>query len=280
MRYYGFPYSSFSQFENSGFLSHFVVSLERLFEKLYYLGPLREKARRAYPWQDKMPSSVGVSGERAIEALLASDQRSHQEGIARELKSNGYAKKLYPVSQVVRLWLQELEIVESFDVQQIASDWNHYRVMIKRDLDSAEVLLPDVGFGVSQVLPVLVLLAFVPKGSVVILEQPELHLHPSVQSGLADIILETARVRRAQVILESHSEHLLTRIQRRVAEESYPKDDVALYFCAQREGRSTIEPLGLDEFGRISNWPQNFFGDLIGEAGAMVEAGVRRSRRR
>lgn len=151
--------------------------------------------------------------------------------------------------------------------------------MIKQSIDSVQVLLPDVGFGVSQVLPVLVLLAYVPKGSVVILEQPELYLHPSVQSGLADIILETARVRRAQIIVESHSEHLLMRIQRRIAEEEYAKDNVALYFCSNTDGHSRMERLQLDKYGRITNWPREFFGDRMAETGTMVDAGIRRSRR-
>ncbi|MCY4369302.1 MAG: DUF3696 domain-containing protein [bacterium] len=278
-KYYGFPDESFKRFQNADFLSLFELSLQQQFDGVYYLGPLRRRPDREYRWQGSVPSGVGVSGERTIEALLASETRPKKEWIARKLRKNGYPVKRERVQQVVREWLQELELVETFDVERIAPDVDLYKVMIQRTPDSAMVLLPDVGFGVSQVLPVLGLLASVPEGSVVILEQPELHLHPSVQSGLADIILETTRVRRAQVIVESHSEHLLTRIQRRIAEEKHSKESVALYFCAQDEGRSRIEPLGLDEFGRISNWPRDFFGDLMGEAGAIVEAGVRRSQR-
>ena len=277
VKYYGFPDASFSQFDNSGFLSHFVVSLERLFDSLYYLGPLRQKAKREYRWQGSEPSSVGASGDRAIEAFLASVNRPR---IHRRLWSDGKRGYRYPIRQVVRDWIKELELAEDFDVKQIASDIDLYRVLIKRVPESADVLLPDVGFGVSQVLPVLVLLAYVPKGSVVILEQPELHLHPSVQSGLADIILETARVRRAQVIVESHSEHLLTRLQRRIAEEEYPNEGLALYFCSNTKGVSRVKPLEVDSFGRISNWPRDFFGDLMGEASAMVKAGAARAQGR
>ena len=273
---YGFPDASFSQFDNSGFLSHFVVSLEQLFDRLYYLGPLREKARRSYSWQGSEPSSVGVSGERAIEAFLASESRP---SIHRKLWKDNRRGYRHPIRTVVKEWIKELKLADDFDVKRIASGFDLYRVMIKLSPESTEVLLPDVGFGVSQVLPVLVLLAYVPKGSVVILEQPELHLHPSVQSGLADIILETARVRRAQIIVESHSEHLLMRIQRRIVEERYKKDDAALYFCSHMAGGSRIERLELDSYGRIANWPREFFGDRMAEAGAMVDAGIRRSRR-
>ena len=158
-------------------------------------------------------------------------------------KSSGHAKKLFLVEDVVSQWLREMKLVRSFYVERIAEDAYIYRVRIKRSSDSAEVLLPDVGFGASQVLPVLVLLACVPKTSVVILEQPELHLHPAVQAAPADAILETARVGRAQVIVESHSEYLLSRLQRRVAEGTVSKEDTALYFCDHDDRRSSIERL-------------------------------------
>ena len=277
IRYYGFPDKFFARFQNADFLSYFPESLERLFDRLYYLGPVRQRPQRLYEWQGSVPSGVGISGGRAIEALLASHQLPK---IARHPDRRGRVVRNYPIRSVVRHWLRELQLAESFDLEPMVPDVGRYRVMIKPASDAAEVLLPDIGFGISQVLPVLVLLACVPEGSIVILEQPELHLHPSVQSGLADIILETARVRRAQVIVESHSEHLLMRIQRRIAEEKYAKDDVAMYFCSHTGGRSRIERLELDEYGRIANWPRGFFGDLMGEAGAMVDAGVRRSQRR
>ena len=277
VRYYGFPDTVFARFQNSDFLSYFPEALEYLLDGLYYLGPLRQRPQRLYEWQGSVPSGVGISGRRAIEALLASQ---HLPKIARRPDRKGRVVRNYTIRSVVQHWLRELQLAESFNIEPMVPDVGRYRVMIKPASHAAEVLLPDVGFGISQVLPVLVLLACVPEDSIVVLEQPELHLHPSVQSGLADIILETARVRRAQIIVESHSEHLLMRIQRRIAEEEYAKDNVALYFCSNTDGRSRIERLQLDKYGRIANWPREFFGDRMAETGAMVDAGIRRSRRR
>ena len=107
-----------------------------------------------------------------------------------------------------------------------------YRAEVKTTRSSPWTLLTDVGFGVSQVLPALVLLYYVPEGSTVLMEQPEIHLHPSVQSGLADVMLNVAEVRNVQIIVESHSEHLMRRLQRRVAEEEASSDDVKLYFVS------------------------------------------------
>ena len=137
-------------------------------------------------------------------------------------------------------------------------------------------MLTDVGFGASQVLPALVLLYYVPEGSIVLLEHPEIHLHPSAQSGLADVILAAAGDRKVQVIVESHSEHLLRRLQLRVAEGLAAPEDVKLYFTSMTEGAATLSDLELNEWGEIRNWPDNFFGDELGEISAIRIAGLER----
>ena len=146
--------------------------------------------------------------------------------------------------------------------------------------ESAEVLITDVGFGISQVLPAIVLLHYVPSGATVILEQPEIHLHPSVQANFADVILHAAKYRGVQVVLESHSEHLLRRLQRRIAEEEIAADDARLYFCRLEKGNSKLESLVLNEFGHIENWPDKFFGDEFGEIAAIQDAALKRQARK
>jgi predicted ATPase len=140
-----------------------------------------------------------------------------------------------------------------------------------------EVLITDVGFGVSQILPVIVLCFYAPEGSTIVLEQPEIHLHPSVQAGLADVLIDATRRRNVQLVIESHSEHFLRRLQRRVAEESLTADEVALYFCTNEHSGSKIDALPVDLFGNITNWPHDFFGDLMGELVSTQRA--QRSRR-
>jgi predicted ATPase len=147
---------------------------------------------------------------------------------------------------------------------------------VQRDAQSSEALLTDVGFGVSQVLPALVLLYYVPEGSTVLMEQPEIHLHPSVQSGLADAILTVAKSRKLQVIVESHSEHMLRRFQRRVAENTFPAEGLKLYFCDSVGGQSKLVDLDIDLFGEIRNWPKDFFGDEMHEIAETRKAILRR----
>ena len=136
--------------------------------------------------------------------------------------------------------------------------------------------MTDVGFGVSQVLPVLALLYYVPEGSTVLMEQPEIHLHPAVQSALADVMLNVSEVRNVQIVVESHSEHLMRRLQRRVAEEYASSEDVRLYFVSSNRGKAQLSDLCLNKWGEIENWPENFFGDEMGEIAAITEAALRR----
>lgn len=180
------------------------------------------------------------------------------------------------LNEHVAWWLRELGLVHSFDVERVAKDSSIYRVKVKKSAQSAEALITDIGFGVSQILPALVLCYYVPEGSTIILEQPEIHLHPSVQAGLADVFIDAIKRRRVQIIFESHSEHLLRRLQRRIAEGALENRDTALYFCEMCESRSILTPLQLDMFGAISNWPRDFFGDEFTEIAEMSKAALRR----
>jgi predicted ATPase len=141
-----------------------------------------------------------------------------------------------------------------------------------------------VGFGISQVLPVMVQCFYVPPNSTILFEQPEIHLHPSVQSHLADLLIEAIHAREdgeprnAQLIVESHSEHLIRRVQRRIAEEELRPEEVAIYFVSQKKGVSKIEALQIDEYGNISNWPENFFGDDFEDVTAMTLKAIERKK--
>jgi len=140
---------------------------------------------------------------------------------------------------------------------------NRYELVIHRD--GVACNLRDVGIGVSQVLPVLVVAYFAPKGSTIILEEPEIHLHPLAQSVLAEMFVEISQQRGVQFVVETHSEHLFRRMQTLVAKQTVSTDEVALYFV-ERTGKSAqLRTLQIDEFGRVSNWPEGFFGDALGE---------------
>jgi len=268
---YGFPEQAIGYYPNTEFLPDFPLEFENLFDRMAYLGPLREYPKRTYLWTGERPSDVGIRGEGTIAALLAARPEKSKD---RETAVKGSPYR--SIEERILEWLKKMHLIHSFSLQTIAPDRKEYEFRFKRNEKSSEVLITDVGFGVSQLLPVLVLCYYVPENSIIILEQPEIHLHPSVQADLADVLIEVAKERNIQIIVESHSEHLLRRIQRRIAEEEIQQDDVALYFCRMEDGESKIEELEVDEFGNISNWPQNFFGDEMGDLVAMTEAAMKR----
>jgi len=257
---YAFPDAVRAKYQNADFLSDFEVQFQELFARVHYLGPLREYPRRHYVWDGSPPRDMGKRGEWTIRALLASSGADGNPA----------------VEETVSNKLKEVGLIHSFEIRQSADIGNHYAVWVRRQPNSPEVLLPDIGFGVSQILPVLTLCYYAPKGSILILEQPEIHLHPSVQAALADVFVDAIKHRGVQIILESHSEHLLRRLQRRVAEEKLSEEEVTLYFCEMRDGQSELSHLELDAYGNIRNWPEDFFGDQFGEVAAMSEAGLRR----
>ena len=272
MKAYQFPDQARTYFQNAGFLADLEFTLEEKLDNLFYLGPLRDDPRRDYTWTRSTPDDVGERGEDAIAAIIAAQER----GETRNLKTKA---KRRPFSQMVAYWLREMGLIHSFEVVEIAPGSNRWQAKVRTHKNSSEVLLTDVGFGVSQVLPVITLLYYVPEGSTVVLEQPEIHLHPLAQAGLADVIVNVAMHRRVQVIVESHSEHLLLRLQRRIAEGVISSADVKLYFCDASKGFSVAEPLQLDLLGNIENWPDKFMGDAFTETAKAELARIKRSAR-
>ena len=269
---YGFSNRVRANYLNAGFLSNLEFALEGRLENVYYLGPLRAPPQRTYMWTGSQPYDMGRAGEYAIGAILKARERGQKISLGR-------GRRRATLEEYVAHWLKELGLIHDFRVERIAEDNLLYQVKVRKSPAAAETLITDVGFGVSQILPALVLCFYAPEGSTVILEQPEIHLHPHAQAGLADALIDAYHKRGVQIIVESHSEHLLRRIQRRISEESISQDDVGMYFCSQDgDGASQIDRLELDEFGNISNWPENFFGDQFGEIAAMSEAAMKRRR--
>jgi predicted ATPase len=269
---YGFPNEVNARFQNAGFLSDLQLEFERLFTGTKYLGPLRDYPKRQYAWSGAEPVDMGLRGERVVEAILA----ARESGL---LISRGKRRPPESLEQRVAAWLKELRLIDAFHVEPIAKEGgNIYRVRVRQNPNSPEVLITDVGFGVSQILPAIVLSYYAPKGSIIILEQPEIHLHPAVQAGLADVMIDAVKTRNIQIIFESHSEHLLKRLQRRIAEQKLSPDTMALYFCESENGGSRLTPLDVDLFGNILNWPKEFFGDQFGEMAAMTKAAMERKK--
>ena len=259
LKFYGFP-DHVNHYSPGLDLSVFMDAFENQLRQVYYLGPLREHPRVDYDVSREEHSDVGSQGEKSVSALLAAERKGT------------------PVTEQVSEGLRVLGLADNLSLRTVTEREQVYEVRIRQSHDSKDVRITDVGFGVSQVFPVLTLCNCAPSGSTLILEHPEMHLHPKAQAGLADVFIDAITTRNIQIILESHSEHLLHRLQRRIAEEKIDSDSCALYFIENPDGRSTIRELELTPFGDITNWPQNFFGDDLGDLVAMTKASIRRQK--
>ncbi len=266
---YGFPPVATQHYPDLNDLS---LAVDELAHNIYFLGPLRIPSQREYVWSGSAPGEVGRSGESAIQAILANI-------VEREALKKAQREKVENLVNCVQQWLQQMNLAKTFTVDKIKGT-RQYKAMIQPPKYEYKANVADVGIGVSQVLPVIVLAYFAPEGSTIIFEQPELHLHPSAQSKLADFLYQVSRERNIQFIVETHSEYLLTRLQRRIAERNQeigPKD-IKLYFCKRENEQSMIEELQLDDSGRITNWPKNFFGDALADKEAIMKAYIQRQK--
>ncbi len=264
---YGIPAEVANQYSDF-FPLNFNLQFEALMSRIFYLGPLRRYPERVYAWTGTAPRDIGLRGENTVEALIASERRIPDRKKSRPLN----------LLDQVAYWLNKLDLVSEFSIAPIDTDQRYYKTRVRTEPNSTENTLLDVGFGVSQVLPVIALLFFVPKGSIVLIEQPELHLHPNAQANLADLFLAATTERNLQLIVESHSEHLVRRIQRRIAEREEYLNLLRMYFCEKGERGSRISQVEIDLFGQIRNWPKRFFGDIAGELLEMTRAGLDRKK--
>lgn len=245
--------------------------LTRAAKHVYYLGPIRDLHLASPPLQD--PRALGPKGEQAIEVL------------ANEAATQGQfpmppGSSLTPgasFNDVLALWLQHFNFAKRVEPEDQGRDRPRINVVIDDDGNSVDVR--SVGQGLSQVLPVLMqCLLAAPNDSIVLIEQPELHLHPRLESQLADFFLSCVNTGR-QIVIETHSEHLVNQLRFQIAHdrENTVHEQVQILFAEQVNGETQFRPAGLDAYGGLADddlWPQDFL-DLDTQASErIVDAAV------
>lgn len=237
-----------------------VGFVERLWLDLSsaWLNPLAEVSLRSIihvpglrgnPERSYQTTAVGPMFPGTFETYVASVIHHWQEDESQELEelwSN--------LEQLGLTWKVQSRQVDAAQVELKVGRLPRARRGGARDL----VNIADVGFGVSQTLPVLVALLAARPGQLVYLEQPEIHLHPKAQVALAEILARAA-ARGVRVVAETHSSLLLLAVQSLVAERKFASDKVILHwFERDEEGITRISPAELDEQGAYGDWPEDF----------------------
>lgn len=233
-----------------------IPSLESIFKltnreihhqlsRLIFLGPLRREPERYYFFSGNVPSSVGKKGDRTAETLFYSDDI--KTAVNEKLNNLGidYRINVLPISS---------EIKDIFSVRLTDQTLN------------TDVSISDVGFGISQILPIIVQ-SYFSTDNIICIEQPEIHIHPRLQTELAQLFYERITENpKLQFIIETHSEHIILRFQRLIRKKLLKPSEISiLYFTKEDEGIICKE-LRMNEKGDfVDAWPEGFFEEAFRE---------------
>jgi predicted ATPase len=249
-------------------------------DNLKYLGPLRDEPKPQYPLvANADPFDVGLKGEHTAAVL-----HLHRDKPVNYLPSENFrnAKVLVqPARRSLKFavldWLRYLGVAEDVDTQDKGKFGHEMKVRLSTGDQPHD--LTHVGVGVSQVLPIVVSCLLANRDTTLIFEQPELHLHPRVQTLLADFFISMAQLGK-QCVLETHSEYLINRLRFRAA--AADKDAISsiskLFFVEKRDGASAFREVHINQYGAILDWPDGFFDQSQSEAEEILRAATIKKR--
>lgn len=243
-----------------------------------YLGPLRDEPKSLYPLSPAAdPSDVGLKGEHAAAVL-----ELYKNRLVRYIPTSAFSDAEFNAQPTTRSletavidWLRYLGVAEDVKSKDRGKFGHELTVQIAGTKRSHD--LTHVGVGVSQVLPILIASLLSEPDTTLVFEQPELHLHPKVQTLLADFFLSITRLGK-QCVLETHSEYLINRIRFRVAAAAEPNpwvEAVKMYFVElPPEGSTFFQEVKINEYGAVIDWPKGFFDQSQQEAEAILRAAL------
>jgi len=205
--------------------------IETQLRKTLYLGPFRRPPARRYPFRGSLPSEVGAQGEEAI-ALLAHES---------------VQPKKQPNTKRVANWLKVLGLAKAVGVSRLgASDLFDVSITLE---DDAMLPIADLGYGLSQILPVLAQCSFAPQGSTLLFEQPELHLHPGAARKLAQVFVDAVTENQVKIVAETHSQDLLIAMISELKAKRLALADIVAYEVNRVGGKSTYREITFTQNG-------------------------------
>lgn len=249
--------------------------------RIKYLGPLREEPKSLYPLETgNTPMELGLKGENTA-AVYENNKKRIIEYVDPSYFENGAMgdPKILSgrLSEAVAKWLVYLGVATRVTTDDRGKMGHELKIM--NELGDIRQDLTHVGVGVSQVLPILVMAFLAGKGDVIILEQPELHLHPKVQTRLADFFVSMTQLGK-QCLIETHSEYFINRLRYRVAvaDNDSVANNTMIYFVEKdrSEGVSKYREVTINRYGVIEDWPEGFFDEGERIAAEILRAGMQK----
>jgi predicted ATPase len=237
------------KFKLMAFLVERESDLQNVFKNIFHIGPLRQEPERVYTASGAFPSEVGKSGEWVVEKLVSI--KNSQEN--------------------VKKWFKDFEIASDFKVAELKKGSKRYELIIKEFYTGEWVNLVDVGFGASQILPIIVE-GFISKDSLILIEQPEIHLHPKAQATMGDLLIDISSKQNNKIIIETHSDLVISRICTRIASGNFDSNNVAIYYLNPTKNGTEIIDVRINENGQYENFPDGFFEERYDEAMATADA--------
>jgi predicted ATPase len=234
-------------------------SLERINGiSISYLNAERWGPRVTYPYENNEEAeSLGVYGQYAIRYLI-----DHGEDPVANLKARHPDAKGASLTHNVQAWLGEISPGVRMDFTSLGDTGfatAGFGFGSKGEVSSRYYRPTHVGFGLSYSLPLLVLMLSAKEGDIILLENPEAHIHPRGQAQLARLIALTGS--HAQVIVETHSDHIMNGLRVSVKNGDLIPEDLAFNYF-RRDGRvSEVQTPQIDENGKLSFWPEGFFDE-------------------
>lgn len=221
-----------SDFEKFFLASHFQR------QRATWVAPIRIKPQRFYDGRIQIASPEGTHVPLKLKQAL--DDSEHGAFLLEWLRRYGYESGLF-----------DEVVVNSFR----ANPDSPFEILLK--LGRNELTIDNVGYGVSQILPVLVELMTATHGDVIFLQQPEVHLHPRAQAAFGDLVAEVAKERKLHLLVETHSDFLIDRfrLNLRKSESNIPSN---LLFFQKKDGRNNVSSVMISPTGEYLDQPREF----------------------
>ena len=233
-------------------ISQFVSEFRGHIRKTEFISAFRSNPKRIYEFTGESPFNVGRHGERALEIMFKDEKRK------------GKSKK--GLLKLTSDWMKKAELASSVYTESMTDRYFELRVENYHTGEAEN--LADVGFGFGQILPVLIAGLNMNEG-LFIVQEPEIHLHPKAQAELGTFF-RSLYERGTQLVIETHSEYLMLRLQSHIAKGEIKAKDVNVYYVDpkdKRKKRKKVTKLEIDTDGYfINKWPRGFFPERLNEA--------------